>query len=252
MKQTHYQLQRKAAFGFPSLTQCAFNQLSSSFSNQIQYQSQKGQGSFFHSLERDHCHLLPSFPDCICAAVISQNSSSWLLHWVAEIWPISTPVATMTPASGITTVLPEANLLLFQLHTTSLNDAYLNSQFHSMSIILEIAWLEYILQVYIYIYMYLYIFFSSFSSDFILVKPGSETRLLLMSLWHFIQSLFQPVETMKLNSSLVRTAIPNRIFNSFILGQMQKTSEDSLSVSINSGLILRENHKHILLMEKTL
>lgn len=250
MKQTHYQLQRKAAFGFPSLTQCSFNQLSSSFNNQMQYQSQKGQGSFFYSLERS---LLPiaQFPRLhLCSSHLPEHQ-----FLVAPLGRRNMAhlhsVATMTPASGITTVLPEANLLLFQLHTTSLNHAYLNSQF-PFHVNYFRNCLVGIHSTGIYIYMYLYIFFSSFSSDFILVKPGSETRLLLISLWNFIRSLFQPVEAMKLNSSLTRTSIPNRICNSFILGQMQKTSEDSLSVSINSGLILRENHKHIVLMEKTL
>lgn len=54
---------------------------------------------------------------------------------------------------------------------------------------------------------------------------------------------------MKLDTSLVRSAIPNRILSVSILGQMQKNSEDSLCVCSTFGLMLRESHEHIFLMD---
>lgn len=51
--------------------------------NQILSHSQREKDNFVNSLEEDNHHLLPGSPDCISAATISQNSSSWLFHWTA-------------------------------------------------------------------------------------------------------------------------------------------------------------------------
>lgn len=128
-------------------------------------------------LSRDHCYLLPSFPGCICAAVISQNTSSWLLHWVAETWPISTPLQPWPQPLGSPQFCQKQIFFfnytpLLWMMPTSIHS------FHSMSIILEIAWLEYILQVYIYICIYIF-----FSLPFLQILYWLSLALKLRYFW---------------------------------------------------------------------
>lgn len=91
---------------------------------------------------------------CLCTP-ISHRKQFLVAHLDSKNIAYICFITTITPASWITIALPEANLFAFQLYIILPNDACLNSQSCTMSIISAIAWLDiFYTQIYIHIYIH--------------------------------------------------------------------------------------------------